>query len=93
MLVPPWSRNDLLRCRVRGAPPWDIGRPQASLVRLAEAGEIAGSVLDVGCGTGENALYLATRGHEVLGVDAAPVAIERATTKARDRGIEAEFIV
>ena len=71
----------------------DIGRPQAYLVRLAEAGEIAGSVLDVGCGTGENALYLATRGHHVLGVDAAPLAIERATAKARDRGIEAEFIV
>lgn len=75
-----------------GTPPWDIGRPQATVVRLAEAGEIAGSVLDVGCGTGENALYLAARGHEVLGVDAAPVAIDRATAKARDRGVEAEFV-
>ena len=76
-----------------GTPPWDIGRPQATIVRLAEAGEITGSVLDVGCGTGENALYLAVRGHEVLGVDGAPVAIERAKEKARDRGIEAEFLV
>lgn len=76
-----------------GTPPWDIGRPQATVLRLAEAGEIAGSVLDAGCGTGENALYLAARGHEVLGVDAAPVAIERATAKARDRGVEAEFVV
>jgi cyclopropane fatty-acyl-phospholipid synthase-like methyltransferase len=76
-----------------GTPPWDIGRPQATIVRLAEAGEIAGPVLDVGCGTGENALYLAARGHEVLGVDAAPVAIERATAKARDRGIGAEFLM
>lgn len=76
-----------------GTPPWDIGRPQASTVRLAEAGEITGSVLDVGCGTGENALYLAERGFEVDGVDAAPVAIERAQAKARDRGIEAEFLV
>jgi cyclopropane fatty-acyl-phospholipid synthase-like methyltransferase len=47
----------------------------------------------VGCGTGENALYLAARGREVLGVDAAPVAIERATAKAQDRGVEAEFVV
>ena len=76
-----------------GTPPWDIGRPQATIVRLAEAGEITGSVLDVGCGTGENALHLAERGHQVLGVDAAPAAIERASAKARDRGIEAEFRV
>ncbi len=76
-----------------GTPPWDIGRPQGAIVRLAEAGEITGSVLDVGCGTGENALYLAAWGHEVLGVDAAPVAIEKAKGKARDRGIETEFLV
>ena len=76
-----------------GTPPWDIGRPQATIVRLAEAGEITGSVLDVGCGTGENALHLAERGHQVLGVDAAPAAIERASAKARYRGIEAEFRV
>jgi cyclopropane fatty-acyl-phospholipid synthase-like methyltransferase len=76
-----------------GTPPWDIGRPQATIVRQAEAGEISGSVLDVGCGTGENALHLAERGHQVLGVDAAPAAIERASAKARDRGIEAKFLV
>jgi methylase of polypeptide subunit release factors len=40
-------------------PPWDIGRPQKEIVQLEQAGEIVGSVLDVGCGTGENALYLA----------------------------------
>jgi len=76
-----------------GTPPWDIGRPQATIVRLAEAGEITGSVLDVGCGTGENALYLAERGIQVVGVDAAPVAIERAEAKTRDRGIGVEFLV
>ena len=53
-----------------GTPPWDIGRPQGALVALAEAGRFVGSVLDVGCGTGENALYLAGRGHPVWGVDA-----------------------
>jgi SAM-dependent methyltransferase len=76
-----------------GTPPWDIGRPQAAVVRLAEAGEVSGSVLDVGCGTGENALYLAGLGHVVLGVDAVGVAIERARAKARDRSIRAEFLV
>ena len=42
-----------------GVPPWDIGRAQPAIVRLAEEGLFAGDVIDVGCGTGENALYLA----------------------------------
>src|SRR2546427_12730695 len=74
-----------------GTPPWDIGGPQGEFVRLEEAGEIRGRVLDVGCGTGENALYLATRGHEVWGVDAAPTAIEKAKGKAKTRGVAATF--
>lgn len=41
----------------KGIPPWDIGRPQGDIVELAEAGEIKGDVLDVGCATGENILY------------------------------------
>jgi cyclopropane fatty-acyl-phospholipid synthase-like methyltransferase len=60
---------------------------------LAEAGQIHGSVLDVGCGTGENLLYLAARGHDAWGIDFVPVAIERAKTKAAQRGIDAHFIV
>src|SRR2546428_7508237 len=74
-----------------GTPPWDVGGPQREFVRLEEAGEIRGRVLDVGCGTGENALYLATRGHEVWGVDAAPTAIEKAKGKAKTRGVAATF--
>lgn len=74
-----------------GRAPWDIGRPQPVLVRLADQGLIAGSVLDVGCGTGENALYLATRGFDASGIDLAPTAIARARAKAADRGIRANF--
>jgi SAM-dependent methyltransferase len=76
-----------------GEPPWDIGRPQVEIVRLAEAGELVGSVLDVGCGTGENALYLASLGKRVLGVDGAPAAIERARSKAEERGLRVPFLV
>jgi SAM-dependent methyltransferase len=76
-----------------GRPTWDIGRPQGALVRLAGSGLIVGSVLDAGCGTGENALYLAARGHPVLGVDVAAAAIERAAGKAADRGLPAEFLL
>ena len=76
-----------------GTPPWDIGRPQPAFVSLAEAGDIAGKVLDVGCGTGENALFLAARGLDVLGIDASTVAIAKARAKAADRGIPARFAV
>lgn len=79
--------------RGRGLPPWEIGRPQQEFVRLADADEISGSVLDIGCGTGENALYLASRGHEVLGVDASPTAIEVARGKGRQRSSTAKFLV
>lgn len=79
--------------RYAGVPPWDIGRPQGEFVRLVEEGAIRGSVLDVGCGTGENALYLAGLGHDVVGVDAAPAAIEKATAKASERGLTATFLV
>ena len=76
-----------------GRPTWDIGRPQGAVVRLAERGRIVGSVLDLGCGTGEHALYLAERGHEVLGIDLAPGAIDRARAKARERGLAVTFLV
>ncbi len=77
----------------RRQPPWDIGRPQPAIVRLAEAGQIRGSVLDVGCGTGENALYLAARGHECWGIDFVPIAIERAKAKAAERSSDVHFAV
>lgn len=76
-----------------GIPPWDVGRPQREIVQLAEEGETSGKVLDVGCGTGENALYLAGLGFEVWGIDRAPTAIEKAKDKASKRGITANFIV
>jgi ubiquinone/menaquinone biosynthesis C-methylase UbiE len=76
-----------------GLAPWDIGRAQRAIVDLAEAGEIRGSVLDVGCGTGDNALYLASKGHAVTGLDFVPMAIDRARSKAKDRGVDARFEV
>jgi 2-polyprenyl-3-methyl-5-hydroxy-6-metoxy-1,4-benzoquinol methylase len=75
------------------APPWDIGRPQPEFVRLADDGRIGGRVIDVGCGTGENTLMLAARGLEVVGIDIAREAIQRAARKAEERRIRADFIV
>ena len=74
-----------------GRPPWDIGQPQPAIVRLAAEGGFAGSVLDAGCGTGENALHIASMGLPVLGVDVAETALTTARAKAADRGISVEF--
>jgi SAM-dependent methyltransferase len=73
--------------------PWDIGHPQRAFVRLAEAGRLTGSVLDVGCGTGEHALLAASHGADAAGVDVAPTAIEKARAKAAERGLTARFMV
>ncbi len=68
-----------------GTPTWDIGRPQGVIVRLAAAGAIAGPVLDVGCGTGENSLHLASLGLDVTGIDLAHAAVDKARTKVATR--------
>ena len=73
--------------------PWDIGRPQPAVVRLAGAGELVEPILDVGCGSGEHALLAATTGLRVTGLDISPLAIERARAKARQRGVLVDFIV
>jgi SAM-dependent methyltransferase len=78
---------------LHGSAPWDIGRPQPAFVALDEQGQIVAPVLDSGCGTGENALMLAERGLDVLGIDIAATAIERAQAKAAERGLAVEFVV
>jgi cyclopropane fatty-acyl-phospholipid synthase-like methyltransferase len=76
-----------------GAPPWETAKPQPDVVRLAERGGFKGKVLEVGCGSGENSLFLAEKGLEVLGVDRAPAAIELARKKAAARNSKATFQV
>ncbi len=76
-----------------GRAPWDVGHPQEAFLHLADTGVVRGRVLDVGCGTGENALLFAGRGHDVWGVDMVPFAISQARSKARDRGLGARFRV
>jgi SAM-dependent methyltransferase len=84
----PWDASYL-----DGPAPWDVGRPQPAIVRLAGEGAFAGAVLDAGCGTGENALHVAALGLHVLGVDVAGTAVSIAREKAADRGIDADFEV
>ncbi|MCK1798579.1 class I SAM-dependent methyltransferase [Streptomyces sp. XM4193] len=71
---------------------WEINRPQSTLVRLVEEGALRGRVLDVGCGSGDNAVLAAEHGLETTGVDAAPSAITLARGKARERGLDVRFL-
>ena len=77
----------------RGVPPWDIGRPQPAFTRLAASENLGTDIIDVGCGTGEQAMLFASRGYRVLGIDSAPLAIEKARAKASQRRSDAEFLV
>lgn len=84
---------DFFDSAYKGTPPWDIGRPQKEFVELVRRGEITGSVLDIGCGTGEHALFFAGEGYEVWGIDSAPLAIRKAQEKAEGRGLPVHFLV
>ena len=66
-----------------GHMPWDSDEPDERLVELVRSGTVqVGTAIDIGCGTGTHALWLAQQGFEVLGVDISPLAIERARGKA-----------
>jgi 2-polyprenyl-3-methyl-5-hydroxy-6-metoxy-1,4-benzoquinol methylase len=62
------------------------GRPNLRLVELA-AELTPGTALDVGCGEGADAVWLAERGWRVTGADVSPVALERAERHAADAGV------
>ena len=69
-----------------GELPWDTGVPDHHLVSLVNNGRIrAGATLEIGCGTGTNAIWLSNGGFRVLGIDIAPTAVEMARSKADGR--------
>ncbi len=74
-----------------GNPPWDIGKPQGAIAESVDL--VISPVLDAGCGTGENALFLAASGHQVTGIDFVDEAIRIARRKAAERGLTVEFQV
>lgn len=68
-------------------PPWSIGEPQPEIAALIEQGKVHGDVLDAGCGEAAVSLHLAALGHNTVGLDASPTAIELARTEAAKRGL------
>ena len=70
--------------------PWDIGRPQRAFVEAG--GQIRGRVIDIGCGTGDLALWLAEHGCTVTGVDFLEKPLEWARQKAAERGLSVNFL-
>jgi SAM-dependent methyltransferase len=85
------KRQDFETAYTGQAAPWDIGKPQKPFIDVAD--KISGSVLDAGCGTGENALFFAGRGCQVTGIDFIEEAINRARRKAAERGLSVTFLV
>jgi SAM-dependent methyltransferase len=76
-----------------GRMPWDTGKPQPSLVAIEQKGHVEGKVLDIGCGAGDNAIYLASCGHSVHDIDLSAAAIARAQRAAQNSGVTVDFQV
>ena len=80
MVHPSWNES-----YAAGELPWDTGEPEPLLVEFVTSGRVQPTqTLEIGAGTGTNAVWLAERGFEVLGIDVAPLAVERAIAKSKD---------
>jgi SAM-dependent methyltransferase len=81
------------RYRTEEPPPWDTGRPSAELRRrLADFPIKPCRAIELGSGTGTNAIWLAQQGFDVTGIDISPLAIERARRRAANAGVAARFL-
>jgi len=87
--MPDW--DDLYR---RGTPAWETNHPAAELVRAVEQEWIRPcSMLELGCGSGADAVYLAQQGFEVTAVDCAAIALERAHLRAEQQEAMVRFVL
>lgn len=73
---------------VLSRPAWDTGTTPPRLNEAFEHGNVpSGPVIDLGCGTGTNVIYMAQQGHTAIGIDYVPEAIARARQKAQKAGV------
>jgi len=78
----------------QGSAPWDIGKADDNLVHAVTTLPIPPcKALDIGCGTGDNAIWLSHEKFDVVGVDASEIAIEKAKGKAAKANVTATFAV
>jgi len=73
-----------------GDPPWDTGISPPELIHYIET-HPPGKALDMGCGTGTNAITLAKSGWDVIGIDFSPIAIYQGRRKAKRAGVKINF--
>lgn len=72
---------------------WDSGLPSRELARILNEWNIPrGRAIELGCGSGTNAVFLASQGFQVTGVDCAPTALRQAREKATSQGDSVEWI-
>ena len=88
------EENNFEERYAKGDIPWDLGRADANLVEMVEKMPVKSCrALDIGCGTGDNSLWLARKAFQVTGIDASPFAIETARKKALQGNVECRFLV
>jgi cyclopropane fatty-acyl-phospholipid synthase-like methyltransferase len=76
-----------------GTPPW-VGHARSTLVEMVQTGGLLpGRTIDLGCGEGDIAIFLAEHGFQVTAVDFAPSAIAKARAKASDAGVDVDFVI
>lgn len=76
----------------KDALPWDTGSPAPELVEyFGRAGYAPKRALEIGCGTGTNAIWMAKQGCQVIATDLSPTAVEAAIEKAKDEDVEVRF--
>jgi SAM-dependent methyltransferase len=74
--------------------PWDVGGPRPELMRLVESDKLEPCrAIDLGCGEGDNVIYLAQQGFDVVGVDISPRAIAKARRKAKAAEVSPTLLV
>ncbi len=74
--------------------PWNVETPPDALVELVDSGKVKPcKTIDLGCGAGNYAIYLASRGFDVTGIDISPTAVKIAKENAKKKRVKVNFIV